>query len=228
MAARYSASPSSSWCGDEPLGTGRQRILIVGATGTIGGPVAALLQKAHEVVKIARTGGDIRMDALSVDSIGAMYAQAGPFDALVVLMGRGVVGTIGTLSEQDFINAFVLKTLAQINLVRLGLRTVRPGGSFTLTGGFLSREPIPNFSAVAMANGAIEAFCRACALDLENGVRINCVSPVFVIESLRDRDTSSRNLVTQSAADTARAYQFAVEGDFTGKDIDPRLVAGSH
>jgi NAD(P)-dependent dehydrogenase (short-subunit alcohol dehydrogenase family) len=203
---------------------GRKRILIVGATGTIGGAVAALLRTAHDVVRIARAGGDVQMDAFSTDSIDAMYAKAGPFDALVAVMGRGVMGPFNTLSEKDFCDAFVLKSLAQINLVRLGIRTVRPGGSFTLTSGFLSKEPMPSFSAVAMANGAIDAFCKAAALDLENNVRINCVSPVFVIESMRNRDMTDSKHVTQSAADTALAYQAAVEGDFTGRNIDPRQV----
>jgi NAD(P)-dependent dehydrogenase (short-subunit alcohol dehydrogenase family) len=202
----------------------RKRVLVVGGTGTIGGAVATLLQATHDLVLIARRGGHIQMDAFSTDSIDAMYAKVGPFDALIAVLGRGIMGPLDALSEKDFLDAFVLKSLAQINLVRLGLRTVRPGGSFTLTSGFLSKHPMPHFSAVAMANGAIDAFSKAAALDLQDGVRINCVSPVFVIESMRNRDTTDSGYVTQSAADTALAYKMAIEGTFTGRDIDPRQV----
>jgi NAD(P)-dependent dehydrogenase (short-subunit alcohol dehydrogenase family) len=205
----------------------RQRILVVGGTGTIGSAVVSLLQKAHDVVRIARSGGDIQVDAFSTDSIESMYSKVGPFDALVAVLGRGVMGKLDALSESAFRDAFVLKTLAQINLVRLGIPTVRAGGSFTLSSGFLSKEPMAQFCAVAMANGAIDAFCKAAALDLENGVRINCVSPVFVIESIRNRAAAHTTYATQSAADTALAYQAAVEGTFTGRDIDPRHLASA-
>jgi NAD(P)-dependent dehydrogenase (short-subunit alcohol dehydrogenase family) len=203
----------------------RQKVLVVGATGIIGSAVSSMLERDHEVVRIARKGGDVRMDALSTDSIQQMYAQVGAFDALVSTMGRGVVGAFETLSEQHFLQGFKLKTLAQINLVRLGLGTVRARGSFTLSSGYLSKHPRATYAAVAVANGGIDAFCRAAALEMANGVRINCVSPVFVVESMRAHGiTDLVGYDTQSAAETAHAYYRAVTGDFTGKDVDPRVA----
>ena len=203
----------------------RPKVLVVGATGTIGSAVCDELKRDHEVVRIARKGGDVQMDALSSASIQEMYAKVGAFDALVSTMGSGVVGALETLSGDDFLNGFTLKALAQINLVRLGLGTVRPGGSFTLSSGYLSKNPRANYSAVAVANGAIDSFCRAAAIEMVNGVRINCVSPVFVIESLRAHGIADvTGYDTQGAPETALAYCRAVTGNFNGQDIDPRVV----
>jgi NAD(P)-dependent dehydrogenase (short-subunit alcohol dehydrogenase family) len=204
---------------------GRRRVLLIGATGTIGRAVGELLDREFDVIRVARSGGDIRVDASSTESIGAMYAKVGAYDALVSTMGSGVVGTFETLSENDFSKAFALKVLTQINLVRLGVKTIRADGSFTLSSGYLSKQPRETYSAVAVANGAIDAFCRAVALEMPRGVRINCVSPVFVSESLRAHGvTDFAGYDTQSAAETALAYQCAVTSDFTGQDINPRVV----
>jgi NAD(P)-dependent dehydrogenase (short-subunit alcohol dehydrogenase family) len=204
----------------------RQKVLLVGATGTIGRAVAAALEPDHDVVRIARKGGDLQVDAASTASISEMYAKVGAFDALVSTMGSGVMGAFENLSAEDFLRGFEMKALAQINLVRLGIATIRAGGSFTLSSGYLSKEPRALYTAVAVANGAIDAFCRCAALEMPNGVRINCVSPVFVLESLHAHgvaDTTGYD--TQSAADTAISYRRAVTGKFTGQDIDPRLRA---
>jgi NAD(P)-dependent dehydrogenase (short-subunit alcohol dehydrogenase family) len=208
--------------------TQRKRVLLVGSTGTIGKAVAAALSPDHDVVGIARRGGDIAMDATSVTSIAAMYAQAGAFDALVSTMGSAVPGSLTELSADDVSRSFRLKVLSQINLVRLGLATVRAGGSFTLSGGVLSTEPRAGYTAISMTNAAIDAFCAAAALELPGGVRINSVAPVFVLESLLGggvSDTSGYD--TQTAAETALGYVAAVERDFTGRVVDPRELTAT-
>jgi NAD(P)-dependent dehydrogenase (short-subunit alcohol dehydrogenase family) len=202
----------------------RPKVLLVGATGTIGLAVGELLDRDHDVVRIARKGGDVRMDACSTASIREMYDRVGAFDALVSTMGNGVVGAFETLSDDAFLDGFRLKTLAQINLVRLGTKSIRANGSFTLSSGYLSKEPRPNYTAVAVANGAVDSFCRAVALEMVNGVRVNCVSPVFVVESMLAHGiTDFSGYDTQSAALTALAYRRAVTGNFTGQDLDPRV-----
>ncbi|OLT16444.1 hypothetical protein BJF78_14295 [Pseudonocardia sp. CNS-139] len=206
-------------------GSARRRMVLVGGTGTIGSAVHALARDAYDVVVVARRGGDVQADTRSPESVAALFAQVGPFDDLVCTAGPAVLGALGALTEQDFADSFRNKVLAQVNLVRLGLGRVRPGGSFTLSSGYLDKSPIPGVAAVAMANGALDAFCRAAALEMPAGVRLNCVSPVFVEESLAgvtgvDVPAEAR----QSAADTARAYLAAVEGTFTGESLDPRAV----
>ena len=57
------------------------KILIVGATGTIGKHITAALQKDHEVIKAGSKSSDIQVDISSVESIENFYNQVGKFEA---------------------------------------------------------------------------------------------------------------------------------------------------
>lgn len=44
-------------------------------------------------------------------------------------------------------------------------------------------DPQKNFANALAANGAVEGFVRAAAIELENGIRINAVSPTVIENS---------------------------------------------
>jgi len=200
------------------------KMIVVGATGVIGTAVARALDPLGAVLRVTRSGGDAHVDARSPADLKAFFERVGAFDHLISLVGaRLPMGALRDLSRADMILAFEDKVQSQIQLVQAGLNHVRDNGSFTLSSGFLNREPMPGFSAIAMANGALEGFVKSAALDMERGVRINAVSPVFVLESLRLAGmTDTTPFVTMSAADTALAYVAAVEGNYNGANLDPR------
>jgi hypothetical protein len=58
------------------------------------------------------------------------------------------------LSSGDFLESFTQKGLAQINLVRPGLDQVASRGSFTLTSGIPSLDPVISSAAAATVNDA--------------------------------------------------------------------------
>lgn len=201
------------------------RIVVVGATGIIGQAVTALLAADHDVIRVARSRADITTDVVDPDAVSAMYEAVGAFDALVCTFGAGVQGGLETLDDEAFNVGWRTKVLPQFNLVKQGLPRIADQGSFTLSSGVLSTEPMPGLSAVSATNGAVDAFCAAAALEMPRGVRINCVSPVFVEESLRAAGvTDFAGLPTQSAAATAKAYAQAVLGDWQGRHVDPRKL----
>lgn len=204
------------------------RVVVVGATGTIGRPVAEALGSRHEVLRVGRTSGDHRVDIASADSIRDLFGDVAPFDALVCAAGEAAFKPLEELEEEDFRLGLSSKLMGQVNLVRLGTSHVRDGGSFTLTSGVLSREPAPGSAAVSPVNAAVEAFVRAAALELPRGVRLNAVSPPWVKETLEaiGRDPAEG----MAAADVARAYVASVEGEVAGEVLDARAFArsGSH
>ena len=69
-----------------------------------------------------------------------------------------------------------------------------------------------------MANGALDAFVKAAAIEVSNGVRINTVTSVFVKETMEMMGMDSTPGL--SAADTAKAYKQAVESDANGMTLD--------
>src|SRR5262245_3905816 len=111
------------------------RILLVGATGTIGSAVATALSSYHEIIGASRSSGDVRVDISDPTTIRAMYSSIGQLDAVVCCGGAARRGPLESLSDDDFTWSLANKLLGQINLVRYGLGSVRDGGSFTLTAG---------------------------------------------------------------------------------------------
>lgn len=199
------------------------RIILVGASGTIGTAIARALEGRHEIVRVAHTRGQFRVDIASRDSIEELYAAIGPFDALVSAAGLAKFAPLDALTDTDFELGLASKWMGQVNLVRLGLAHARDRGSFTLTSGVLASEPIPGSASISPVNAAVEAFARAAALEMPRGIRINAVSPPWVSETLAamGRDPSKG----MPAERVAAAYVRAVEESGNGEVIDARRFA---
>ncbi|MCM0081725.1 short chain dehydrogenase [Geomonas sp. Red32] len=199
------------------------RVIVVGATGTIGKAVVKLLAREHEVIRAASHSGDIRVDMTRTDSIERMYSEVGPFDALICAAGVAKFGPLAELSEDDFQLGLDGKLMGQINLVRMGLGRINDNGSFTLTSGILSHQPMPGSSSISMINAGVEGFVRAAALELNRGIRINVVSPPWVKETLvaLGMDTSGG----MPAERVAHAYLASLTGTRSGVVINARDYA---
>jgi NAD(P)-dependent dehydrogenase (short-subunit alcohol dehydrogenase family) len=199
------------------------RVIVVGATGTIGSAVVAALSAQHDVVSVGHTSGAIRVDLASIESILQLFRTVEAFDALVCAAGRAAFGSLDELKDADFQIGLSNKLMGQVNLVRIGRQYIHDNGSFTLTSGVLSREPMKGSASISMVNAGLEGFARAAALELPRGIRINVVSPPWVTETLiaRKMDPS----IGLPAATVAQAYLAGVEGTVTGQTIDPRTFA---
>jgi NAD(P)-dependent dehydrogenase (short-subunit alcohol dehydrogenase family) len=199
------------------------KIIVVGANGTIGRAVLQALQGRHEIVAVGRSHGQHNVDLVSRESIERFYTAVKFFDALVCAAGEARFGPLANLTDADFQVSLSSKLMGQVNLVRLGLNHAADGGSFTLTSGVLSLEPVPGSAAISLVNAGVEAFGRAAALEMPRGLRINVVSPPWVSETLTamGRDPSGG----LPAAKVARAYVESVEGSANGEILDARRFA---
>ena len=195
------------------------RVIVIGATGTIGSAVAAALSARHDVVKVGHTRGTFHVDLASPESIDEMFCAVGPFDALVSAAGLAKFASLAELKDADFQFSLSNKLMGQANLVRIGSRFIGERGSFTLTSGVLSQEPMKGSAAISMVNAGLEGFVRAAAIDLPRGIRVNVVSPPWVTETLLARKMDP--LIGLPAATVAQAYVMSVEGTLTGQTIDP-------
>lgn len=199
------------------------RVIVIGATGTIGQAVVQALEGRHEVVRVGHTRGDHQVDITDKGSIERLLGQLGGFDALVSAAGQVRFGSLEELSDEDFQLCLSDKLMGQVNLVRAGLGHVRDGGSFTLTSGLLAQHPVKGSAAITLVNAGLEAFARAAALEMPRGARINVVSPPWVSETLEAVGRNpSKGL---PAATVARAYIESVEGSRNGEVLDARSFA---
>lgn len=108
------------------------------------------------------------------------------------------------------------KLMGQVNLVLVGLKHINEGGSFTLTSGILSHDPIKFGSSASMVNGAIDSFVKSAAIEMPKSIRINAVSPTVLTESLESYGPYFRGFESVSASRVALAYSKSVEGAQNG------------
>lgn len=192
------------------------KILLVGASGTIGKAVAESLSE-HTIIKAGFNGGDVQVDLAKPESIQTMFRQVGKVDAIISAAGVARFGALAEQPIEEFQLALDNKLMGQVNLIRLGKDFVNDGGSITLTSGILSRHPFPGSASVAMVNGALESFARAATLELD-ALRVNVIAPAFVKETMEQMGMDSQSGI--SASDTAKAYQVALEGEMDGQTLD--------
>lgn len=193
------------------------KIILVGASGTIGRAVGAELERRHDVVRVGRSGGDFRVDITDSGSIRRLYADVGEFDALVSTVGKVHFGPLERFTPEQFDVGLRDKLMGQVNLVMLGLASIRAGGSFTLTSGLLNDDPIREGASAAMVNGALEGFVHGAAVELSRGLRINLVSPTVIEEALPVYAPFFPGVKAVPAREAALGYVKSVEGVQTGR-----------
>jgi uncharacterized protein YbjT (DUF2867 family) len=193
------------------------RILLIGARGDIGQAVLAELQERHDVIQAGRSSGDVRVDITDPEAVRQMYASVEPLDAVVSVAGDVQFARLGDYTEETFAFGLNQKAMGQINLVLLGQDHVAPNGSFTLTSGILDRVPILKGASSAAANGALDGFVRAAALDMPHKQRVNVVSPGLLEVSAAAYGSLFPGHIPVSSERVGRAYAQAVEGAQTGQ-----------
>ena len=193
------------------------KVLVIGASGTIGSAVVAALAERHEVVQASRGHGDFRVDITRDDSVAEMFEAVGPVDAIVSTTGKLFFGPLATMRPADFSIGLQDKLLGQVRVALLGQNKLRDGGSITLTTGIVAEEPIRHGVNATAVNASIEGFVRAAAIELPRGIRINAVSPTILTESQEAYGSFFPGFEPVPAARAATAYVRSVEGAQTGR-----------
>jgi NAD(P)-dependent dehydrogenase (short-subunit alcohol dehydrogenase family) len=195
------------------------KIIIVGASGTIGKKITAALKDKHEVITAGSKSGDLQLDITDTGSVEAFYEKTGSFDALICAAGAGHFGLLKTTTPEDFRKGIDSKLMGQVNLVLIGQHYINSNGSFTLTSGILSNDPVLYCANLSTVNGAINSFVIAAAIEFENNIRINAVSSGVVEDSPEYFDVMPGH-VPVSMDRVVAGYIKGVLGAGTGKVIE--------
>jgi NAD(P)-dependent dehydrogenase (short-subunit alcohol dehydrogenase family) len=193
------------------------RIIVVGGTGTIGKAVVNELKSRHTIITAGRKHGDVEVDIESPASIEKMYQTVGEFDAVIATTGKVSFAALAEMTPESYAVGLNNKLMGQVNMVLIGSRYINDAGSFTLTSGILSQDPIRNGSSASMVNGALESFVKAAAIELMKGVRINIVSPTIILESMHVYGECFLGFEPVPVARVALAYSKSAEGLQTGQ-----------
>lgn len=190
-------------------------VLVIGAGGQVGSAAVVALSGRHEVIGVGRSTVP-GVDTTDPASIRALFEAVGPVGAVIVAAGTVPFRPVVDLTREDYMAAFKGKVLSQLDVVRIGVRFVKDGGSFTLTSGITAREPVPGGAAAALANGALESFVIAAATELPRGIRINAVSPT-VLEGSEEFYDAFPGFSHIAPAAVGRAFLKSVDGVQTGQ-----------
>jgi NAD(P)-dependent dehydrogenase (short-subunit alcohol dehydrogenase family) len=186
-----------------------QRIVIVGAGSGIGRSIAvAAASRGAQVALVGRrlealeaTAAQIEeraspgatgatgaargrwtlhvADATGEPDVQRLFEEVGSFDHLVSTASQTAAGRIASIEPAVVTKALAAKLWAPLFLVRHGAARISPRGSFTFFSGFRAARPAAGSAITSMANGGLEAFARAMAVELAP-VRVNAISPGIV------------------------------------------------
>lgn len=196
-----------------------QRVVVVGHTGLIGSAIVERLSRAdrprrYEVLGVTNDT-DPGLDLENPSSIQALFEEIGPVDHVVVAAGAARFGTLEQLDGPAFAVGLRSKLMGQVHIALTALTRLPQGGSVTLTSGALSHSPIVGSAAVALVNGAVDSFVKACSLEAPPGRRINVVSPGWIRETRLRMGLDPEPGV--SALEVAKLYVTSIESQLHGQ-----------
>jgi len=215
-----------------------KRIFLTGASSGIGKAIATVMtEQGHEVWGTSRDTSrlpnlsrlhPVELDLLDSDSIKQAFRnallEAGCFDVLINNAGSGHFGPAENLSEQEMANQFQVLVFGQLQLMRLALQTMRPGGLIINVTSLASRLPIPFMAAYNSAKAALAALTMTMQLELQGRqVRIVDMQPGDICTEFNDAVTRSQKVDQRYQASVAKAWE-AVEHNMKNAP-KPALVA---
>jgi NAD(P)-dependent dehydrogenase (short-subunit alcohol dehydrogenase family) len=192
------------------------RVVVVGL-GTIGSAVKKLLEeRGHNVVSVGLKSGDFQADISDPASLKKLFARIGQFDAVANAAGDVFPGPFDQVTDDQWAKSVAGKGMGQINLVRAALPHIADKGSFTLISGVMTDEYMHGGTIGTTINHMVEGFVKAAAVELPRGVRINCISPTVLTESVAYHAYFT-GFTPVPAPEVALAYLRAISHPITGR-----------
>ncbi len=206
--------------------------VVIGGTSGIGrAVVSALSARPGTVHALGRSTG---LDVSNPAAVARAFAALGPVDHVVITAGSQAPG--GSLTALDLVAAkaaFEVKFWGSVTAVQAAAPHLRPGGTLTLTSGFLARRATPGTFVKTAMNAALEATVKVLARELAP-LRVNVVSPGLTdTEAYAALPAEARQAMLDRARatlpvgraghpdDLAKAYLFAIDSGFvTGAVLD--------
>ncbi len=190
---------------------------IVVGSGAIGIAVKkALEEKGHAVVSVGRKSGDYQADITDPKSLTAFFSRIGSFDAVASAAGEVLFGPFEQTTDEQWLSSIKSKGMGQINLVRAALPFIADKGSFTLISGVLSDEYIHGGVIATSVGYLVEGFVKGVAAELPRGLRINCISPTVLVESVAYH-AYFPGFIPMPAWEVGQAYVRAMSTPITGR-----------
>ena len=193
------------------------KVIVIGATGTIGRAIVEELGRRHDIVTVGKTRGQHQADITDYRQVQALFARTGKADAVVVAAGIMALEPLAGMTPERFRVGLDSKLMGQVHVALAAQHALGDGGSITLTSGIDVYHPIAHATNAVTSNSAVEGFVRGAAIELARGIRINAVTPGLLTESKEAYGHLFPGFETVPARRVALAYARSVEGAQTGQ-----------
>ena len=167
------------------------KIIVIGASGTIGRAVSEELSQRHDVIRVGSAGVQDGGDVTSKESVEALFAQTGEVDAIVSTTGNLHFGPLSTMTDSQFNLGLQDKLLGQIRLALVGQHFLRDGGSITLVS---RRNPLLRGSMPRRSTPVWKALCAPPPANCHAGSASISLAPPCSASRWRPTATFSRAL----------------------------------
>lgn len=225
-------------------------ILIVGATGGLGRPIAQILASRgagltvhgrDEVAlgELAGIGSTIAADIARADTprrlIQAAIDAHGRLDGIVFAAGIVAFASVEETPDDVLIDLFTVNTLAPIRLLRAALPALTDSASagrdpFMLTiSAVVAEQPMPGMAAYSASKAALTAFDAAAARELRRQrIRLIDARPPHTETGLATRPRfGSAPTLPEGLAPQAVAQRIVVGLESGERDMPSTVFAGS-
>ncbi len=194
------------------------KIIVIGASGTIGRAVSEELSQRHDVIRVGRTRGDYQVDITSQESVEALFAQTGEVDAIVSTTGNLHFGPLSTMTDSQFNLGLQDKLLGQI---RPGAGrpafSARRGVDYPRSAVLSRRNPLLRGSMPRRSTPVWKALFAPPPASCRAGSASISSAPPCSASRWRPTATFSRGFPSVPAAAVAQAYRRSIEGVQTGR-----------
>ena len=183
------------------------RVLVLGATGGLGAPIARRLVAAGADVWLSARSGD-RLAALvdelgssvlgataadlrlpgSPDEVVAAATEGGPLTGVVIAAGVVAFGDVVDLDDDVLDDLLLLNLIAPIRVVRAVTPHVVEGGFVVQVSAVVAERPMAGMAAYSASKAGLTAFGAAVSSELRRRkVRLIDVRPPHTETGLADR-----------------------------------------
>lgn len=188
--------------------------------------------RAAELAEAHGPGHDARVvDVSDEASVEALFSGTSP-DLVVTTAGVSTIGLVTDHDAAEFRRVVDVCLTGTFLVFKHGGRVVRDGGSMVAIASLNARQPGRGMVAYCAAKAGLVMLAQVAALELgERGVRVNTVSPGFLVTPLTEPVLQIPGLAEEyaenssiphegTAEDVARAVLFLADSPWmTGEDL---------
>lgn len=248
--ATSSTGSTSSTASTHAAGDGVHRAVVVGGASGIGWATVRALAAGGWRVTLADVNADLAaergaelmrahgpghetgfVDVSDEASVEELFAGTTP-DLVVTTAGVSTIGLVTDHDAADFRRVLDVSLTGAFLVFKHGGRAVRDGGSMVAIASLNARQPGRGMAAYCAAKAGLVMLAQVAALELgERGIRVNTVSPGFLVTPLTEPVLQIPGLAEEyaenatighrgTADDVARAVMYLADAPWmTGEDL---------